>query len=91
MTLAEYRSYTETSLAYLNNALKQIYETKKLFKNTRISVKNPERDFNIPKFYILTHYIEFIRLYDSAINMITGISETAHKILLKTYYNRINK
>ncbi len=91
VTLAEYRSHTETSLTYLNNALEQIHETKELFRDTQISAKNPEGDFNIPKFHILTHYIEFIRLYGSAMNMTTGIGETTYKILLKAYYDRINK
>ncbi|SRR6266498_1969952 len=91
VTLAEYRFYIETSLVYLNNALEQIHETKKLFRNTQISAKNPEGDFNILKFYIFTHYIEFIRLYGSAVNMIINIDETAYKILLKAYYDRTNK
>ncbi len=91
VTLIKYRSHIEISLAYLNNALKQIQETKELFRDTRISVKNLEKEFNISKIYVLIYYIELIRLYGLAVNMTTGIGETAHKILLKTYYNRINK
>ncbi len=64
---------------------------KELFRDTRVSAKNPERNFNILKFYILTHYVEFIRLYGSAVNVITGIGEAVYKILLKAYYDRINK
>ncbi len=42
---------------------------KELFRDTRVSAKNLEEDFNILKFYVLIHYTEFIRLYGSAMNV----------------------
>lgn len=91
ITLAEYRSHTDTSLTYLTNALERIHDTIEQFRHLRISVRNVEGDFNIPKLHALTHYVDWIKLYGSAVDMSTSVGENAHKILIKAYYDRTNK
>jgi hypothetical protein len=47
--------------------------------------------FNISKLYAIIHYASQIQKYDSADNFNTEYSETAHKYLIKIFFNCINK
>ncbi len=47
--------------------------------------------FNYPKFYGISHFVQCIRNYGSAVNYNTAHSEAVHKYLLKAFYNKTNK
>ena len=47
--------------------------------------------FNYPKFYIISHFVQYICDYGSAINYNTAYNKAAHKYFLEAFYNRSNK
>ena len=72
VTLIQYTSYDKDTLSYIKHALYRIDSLKTVFIKYRF--QNTARDendenkthSNIVKLYIMTHYVIFIRLYDSA-------------------------
>ena len=62
------------------------------FQNT-VRDKNDENKthFNIFKLYIMTHYVTFIRLYDSVQNIDIVYEKMIHKFLLKIFFVMTNK
>ena len=47
--------------------------------------------FNYSKFYAISHFVQCIQDYGTVVNYDTAYSATAHKYLLKAFYNRTNK
>ena len=73
------------------NNLKTIFVKYRSQNTTHEENDDDETHFNILKLHVLTHYIDFIRLYDIAQSFDTVYEETAHKFLLKIFFARTNK
>ncbi len=90
--LAQYVSYNDETLRYMEHALYRLKKTKIAFEHHRpIDPKLYRPVFNYPKFNTISHFVQCIRNYGSAVNYDTAHSETTHKYLLKAFYNRTNK
>ncbi len=90
--LAQYNSHNEETLRYIEHALYRLEKTKIAFKqHWPINSKLCRPTFNYPKFHTISHFVQCIQDYGSAVNYDTAYSETAHKYLLKAFYNRTNK
>ncbi len=90
--LAQYVSHDDKTLRYMEHALYRLEKIKIAFEHYRlIDLMLYQPAFNYPNFHAISHFVQCIRNYDSAINYDTAHSETAHKYLLKTFYNRTNK
>ena len=90
--LAQYVSYDEEMLRYMEHALYRLEKTKIALEYHRpIDSKLYRPTFNYPKFHAISHFVEYIRDYGSAINYNTTHSKIAHKYLLKAFHNRTNK
>ena len=89
---AQYVSYDNKTLRYMEHALYKLEKTKIAFKYHRlIDSKLCQPMFNYPKFHIVIHFAQYIWDYDSNVNYDTVHSKAAHKYLLKAFYNRTNK
>ena len=95
----QYTFHDENTLNYMKHALYRINNLKIVFvkykfQNTaRYENDKNETHFNILKLHVVTHYMTFIRLYDSVQNFDTTYEEVIHKFLLKIFFvitNRIN-
>ena len=85
--LAMYSSHDEHTLSYMNAALNRLNKLKKVFAKSRpINNESGEHHFNMPKFHVMTHYENFIRLYGSAQGFDTCYGEAAHKFLVKDFF-----
>ena len=74
------------------HVLYKLEKTKIAFEHHRpINSKLCQPIFNYPKFYAISHFVQYIRNYSSTVNYSTAYSETAHKYFLKVFYNRTNK
>ena len=90
--LASYTSHSEQTLSYMTAALERLDKLKPVFKKSRpLNQETQEPHFNFPKLHVMSHYVEFIRLYGSAQGFDTSYSEAAHKTLVKEFFNRTNK
>ena len=90
--LAQYISYNDDMLWYIEPALYRLEKTKITFKHHQpIDLKLCRPLFNYPKFYKVTNFAQCIRDYGNAINYDTAHSKAAYKYFLKTFYNRTNK
>ncbi len=90
--LAQYVSHDNKMLRYMENALYRLENTKIVFEHHRpIDSKLCQPTFNYPKFYAISHFIQYICDYGSAVNYNTTHSKVAHKYFLKVFYNRMNK
>ena len=56
-----------------------------------INSKLCQPTFNYPKFNAATHFAQYIRNYDNAINCDTTHTTAAYKYFFKAFYNRTNK
>ena len=56
-----------------------------------INKKDGKPHFNIPKLHSVTHYVDQIRLFSSAVRMDSAHFEAAHKYLVKVFFNQTNK
>ena len=76
----------------MEHVLYRLEKTKIAFEHHQpINSKLCQPTFNYPKFYAISHFVQYIRDYGSAVNYNTAHSEAAHKYLLKAFYNRMNK
>ena len=90
--LAQYILYDNKTFRYMEYALYKLENTKIPFEHHRlIDSKLCQPTFNYPKLHAISHFIQYIWDYDSAINYNTAHSKMTHKYLLKAFYNRINK
>ncbi len=79
-------------LQYMEHALYRLEKTKIVFEHHHlVNLKLYRLAFNYPKFYTISHFVQYIQNYGSAVNNDTTHSETVHKYLLKAFYNRTNK
>ena len=90
--LAQYVSYDNEILRYIEHVLYRLEKTKIAFKHHRpIDSKLCRLTFNYPKFYAVSHFTLCIQNYGSAVNYGIAHSKAAHKYFFKTFYNRTNK
>ena len=97
VTLIQYTFYDENTLNYIKYAFYQIDNLKTVF--VKYKFQNTARDendedkthFNIFKLYVMTHFMTFIRLYNSAQDFDTAYEKTTHKFLLKIFFVITNK
>ena len=93
----QFVSHDESILSYMIHALYKLNNLKNVFfkyrsQSTIDDVENEnEKFFNIFKLYVMTHYVTFIRFYDSAQSFDTSYDESIHKILLKNFFSRTNR
>jgi hypothetical protein len=66
MLLAEYKLYNKDIIKYLKAILYQIDKTKEAFLLYRPNDKNLP-NFNIPKLYTISYYLEIIRVFSALI------------------------
>ena len=90
--IAQYVLHDEETLRYMEHALYKLKKTKIAFEqHWPINFKLSQLTFNYPKFHAISHFVQCIRDYGSAVNYHTAHSEAAHKYLLKAFYNRTNQ
>ncbi len=90
--LSQYVSYDDETLRYMEHALYRLENIKITFEHHQpIDSKLCQPTFNYPKFHVISHFIQCIRDYSSAVNYDTAYSKAAHKYLRKAFYNRTNK
>ena len=90
--LVQYVLHDNETLHYMKHALYRLENTKIVFEHHRpINSKLCQPTFNYPKFHAISHFVQCIWDYSSAINYNIAHNKAAHKYLLKTFYNRTNK
>ena len=90
--LTFYKSQNENILKYMTKALRRVNKLKTEFIDFRLVFKKTEKNhFNFFKFYIMSHYIKFIRLYDNVDQFDISHMKATHKYLMKIFYQRTNK
>ncbi len=90
--IAQYTTHDEETLKYMKQAIYRIDCFKWAFADYRpINKKDGKPHFNIPKLHSVTHYVDQIRLFGSAVGMDSAHFEAAHKYLVKAFFNRTNK
>jgi hypothetical protein len=90
--MTQYRSHDESILQYLQHAIYRMNVFKSIFVSARSSNKETKKEhFNFFKFHVMTHYIAFIRKYETANEYDIAHDEIRHKYMFKEYYIRINK
>ena len=90
--LTFYKSQNENTLKYITKVLRRINKLKIEFVDFRPVFKKIEKNhFNFFKFHVMSHYIKFIRLYDSVDQFDISHMKTTHKYLMKIFYQRTNK
>lgn len=91
VTIVQYRAHDEHTLSYMQDALHRIYMTRMAFRNQRPRNDKDAAHWNYPKWHAMIHYKEFIEKYGAPDGFNSDYMETAHKTLLKAFYNRTNK
>ena len=90
--LAQYVLHKNEILRYMEHVLYKLENTKIAFKHHRsINSKLCWPTFNYLKFHVISHFVQCIWDYGSAVNYDTAHSKVAHKYFLKMFYNRTNK
>ncbi|KAH5184366.1 hypothetical protein HBH77_178490 [Parastagonospora nodorum] len=91
VTLAQYKSHDEDTLAYIQGALERMNVFKEEFRVYRRTL-GEEKNFNYPKWHALTHIIQDIRMYRALDSICTGANSEAHHItIVKQFYSITNK
>jgi hypothetical protein len=83
---AVYKSHDDTTLRYMNDALRRIDLLKWSFQE-----EQGKTAFNYPKFHVLTHWTDHIRKFGAADGLDTAHFEAAHIYLVKNPYKLTNK
>ena len=97
VTLIQYTFHDENTLNYMKHALYRMNNLKTVFVKYKFqnTVRNENDEnkmhFNIFKFHVMTHYMTFIRLYNSVQDFDTVYEETIYKFLLKIFFVMINR
>ena len=90
--LTSYKSQNENILKYMTKILRRVNKLKIEFTDFRFVFKKIEKShFNFFKFHVMSHYIKFIRLYDSADQFDISHMKMTHKYLMKIFYQWTNK
>jgi hypothetical protein len=61
VTISQYRAHNSETIRYLEFALYRINKTKVAFAEQRATMDRKEPHMNFPKFYVLSHYLDFIK------------------------------
>ncbi|KIJ59637.1 hypothetical protein HYDPIDRAFT_100300 [Hydnomerulius pinastri MD-312] len=83
---AQFHSHTSQSLASLQSALDEFHAHKHVFVDLGV-----RKDFNIPKFHSMEHYVESIKSRGSADGFNTEFPERLHIDFAKDAYHATNK
>ncbi|KAI0038979.1 hypothetical protein FA95DRAFT_1502450 [Auriscalpium vulgare] len=83
--LAQYPSHSESTLKYLEKALKTFHANKFIFEELGI-----RQGFNIPKLHSLLHYVASIRAFGTTDNYNTEATERLHIDYAKDAYRSTN-
>jgi uncharacterized protein (DUF111 family) len=75
--LAKYKSYNKDMIEYFKAALYQMDKTKEVFLLYRLNDKNLP-NFNIPKLYTISHYLEMICVFSTLIKTTTEYGERVY-------------
>ena len=75
--LAKYKSHNKDIIKYLKAVLYWINKTKEAFLLYQPNNKNPP-NFNIPKLYIISHYLELICIFGALVGTITEYGKRAY-------------
>ncbi len=70
----------------MNNVIYKINVLKEVFEQFQFN-----ENFNYFKFYVMTHYMNFIRRYEDADDFNTSYMKIVYKFLIKDYYDLTNK
>ena len=77
--LAQYVSHDEETLCYMEHAFYRLEKTKIAFEQHRlINSKLCQQTFHYSKFHAISHFIQYIWDYGSAINYDTAHIKAAH-------------
>ena len=71
--IAQYPSHDDTTLGYMEDALKAFHQDQDIFIKTGV-----QEDFNIPKLHSLLHYIDSIKDFGTTDNYNTEMFERLH-------------
>ena len=90
--LAQYASHDDNTIGYIEHTLYIMDQTKTAFSDFRpLHQATQERHFNILKLHALTYYPYYIRKIGSLTSIDVKYSEVIYKLLVKVFFNRINK
>jgi len=90
--IAQYTTHDDETLRYMDQAIFRIDCFKWAFANYRpLNKKDGQPHFNIPKLHSITHFVDQIRLFGSAVGIDSAHFEAAHKYLVKAFFDRTNK
>ncbi len=90
--LAQYTSYNEDTLRYMQHAFFQWNKLKKVFWHLwSFNTDTQQKHFNILKFYAMIHYANFIHWYDVVDNVNTKYKKICHRHLIKKFFDCTNK
>src|SRR6266536_3018294 len=64
---------------------------KEAFRHLRKGDRDLRGNFNFLKFYVISHYPDFIRRFGAVCGVDTEYSEVGHKTHIKEFYRRTNK
>ncbi|KAH5298027.1 hypothetical protein HBI50_219210 [Parastagonospora nodorum] len=81
VTLAQYKSYDEDTLAYIQGALERMNVFKEEFRVYQRTLEE-EKNFNYSKWHALTHIIQDIRMYGALDSICTRANSEAHYITM---------
>ena len=89
--IAQYCSYDNTTLGYLDQALMRINVYKKVFWANQCSNSNIERRFNFPKYHVMLQYSDHICKFSTTDSYDMAHFKINHKTMLKVFYGKTNK
>ncbi len=90
--LAQYTSYDEDILKYMQHALFQWNKLKKVFWHLwSFDTDTQQRHFNILKFHAMIYYANFIHWYDVINNVNMKYEKICYKHLIKKFFDCTNK
>ena len=84
--LAQYKMHDATTLGYMDQAIKLFHDNRDVFIQTGV-----RKDFNIPKFHSLLHYIESIEYFGATDNYNTEMFERLHIDFAKEGWRASNR
>ena len=86
--IAQYTTHDDETLRYMDQAIFRIDCFKWAFANYRpLNKKDGQPHFNIPKLHSITHFVDQIRLFGSAVGIDSVHFEAAYKYLVKAFFD----
>ena len=90
--LGQYIFYDNETLRYIEHALHKLENTKISFEHHRpINSKLCLTIVNYPKFHVMSHFVQCIWDYCSAVNNDTAHSKVMYKYPFIAFYNKTKK